>query len=149
MGSLFKVLAFHRRITEPAAWAFDMFEVLTAPNLEDFRSRDAARFFTRAWGNCGISDKFDCSKSLPQSRCRAASWRPAREISEPLSNPLHRCRDGDGNLAPAEERPHADAMVTKVKGIALGIFTADCGPLLFADSGCRVIGAAHAGWRGA
>ena len=47
------------------------------------------------------------------------------------------------------ERPKADAMVTTVPGIALGITTADCGPVLFADAEARVIGAAHAGWRGA
>lgn len=47
------------------------------------------------------------------------------------------------------ERPKADAMVTNVPGIALAITTADCGPVLFADTQARVIGAAHAGWRGA
>ena len=47
------------------------------------------------------------------------------------------------------DRPSADAMVTKVAGIALGITTADCGPVLFADPHAGVIGAAHAGWRGA
>lgn len=45
--------------------------------------------------------------------------------------------------------PHADAMATKVPGIALGILTADCAPVLFADSEAQVIGAAHAGWKGA
>jgi polyphenol oxidase len=48
-----------------------------------------------------------------------------------------------------DERPKADAMVTSVPGLALGITTADCGPVLFADAQARVIGAAHAGWRGA
>jgi polyphenol oxidase len=47
------------------------------------------------------------------------------------------------------ERPRADAMVTTGTGVALGISTADCGPVLFADAEARVIGAAHAGWRGA
>jgi YfiH family protein len=47
------------------------------------------------------------------------------------------------------ERPRADAMVTRVPGLALGIATADCGPVLFADHHAGVIGAAHAGWRGA
>lgn len=47
------------------------------------------------------------------------------------------------------ERPKADAMVTATPGLALGITTADCGPVLFADEDARVIGAAHAGWRGA
>jgi hypothetical protein len=49
----------------------------------------------------------------------------------------------------AEGRPVADAVVTATPGIVLGIVTADCGPILFADRGAGVIGAAHAGWRGA
>lgn len=40
-------------------------------------------------------------------------------------------------------------MVTRVPGLALGIATADCGPILFADPESRVVGAAHAGWKGA
>jgi polyphenol oxidase len=49
----------------------------------------------------------------------------------------------------AEGRPVADAVVTATPGIVLGIVTADCGPILFADRETGVIGAAHAGWRGA
>lgn len=45
--------------------------------------------------------------------------------------------------------PQADGMVTRRSGIALGIVTADCAPILLADSAAWVIGAAHAGWRGA
>ncbi len=45
--------------------------------------------------------------------------------------------------------PRADAMVTRVGGLALGVITADCAPVLFADAQAGVIGAAHAGWRGA
>ena len=47
------------------------------------------------------------------------------------------------------ENPKADAMVTNRPGIALGILTADCAPILLADPEARVIGAAHAGWNGA
>jgi YfiH family protein len=47
------------------------------------------------------------------------------------------------------ERPRADAIVTQVPGLAIGVTTADCGPVLFADPRAGVIGAAHAGWRGA
>jgi YfiH family protein len=50
---------------------------------------------------------------------------------------------------PQHERPKADAIVTKVPGLAIGISTADCGPVLFADPQAGVLGAAHAGWRGA
>ncbi len=50
---------------------------------------------------------------------------------------------------PIAARPRADAMATRIPGLALAIGTADCGPLLFADTEARVIGAAHAGWKGA
>lgn len=49
----------------------------------------------------------------------------------------------------AEGRPVADAVVTATSGIVLGIVTADCAPVLFADAQAGVVGAAHAGWRGA
>ncbi|WP_374551023.1 peptidoglycan editing factor PgeF [Sphingobium yanoikuyae] len=48
-----------------------------------------------------------------------------------------------------DERPEADAMVTRTPGLILGILTADCVPVLFADKEAGVIGAAHAGWKGA
>jgi len=50
---------------------------------------------------------------------------------------------------PPGEAPEGDAMVTDVPGIALGILTADCAPILLADRQAGVIGAAHAGWKGA
>jgi YfiH family protein len=46
-------------------------------------------------------------------------------------------------------RPRADAMVTRIEGLAIGVTAADCGPILFVDPNARVIGAAHAGWKGA
>jgi YfiH family protein len=50
---------------------------------------------------------------------------------------------------PRDARPRADAIVTCKPGLAIGVTTADCGPVLFADAPAGVIGAAHAGWRGA
>lgn len=50
---------------------------------------------------------------------------------------------------PFKKRPEADAMVTTVPGLALCILTADCTPVLFADPDAGIIGAAHAGWKGA
>src|ERR1700744_3775079 len=47
------------------------------------------------------------------------------------------------------DRPKADALVTQNEGLAISITTADCGPVLFVDPKARVIGAAHAGWKGA
>ena len=49
----------------------------------------------------------------------------------------------------ATARPKADAIVTRTEGLAIGVTAADCGPILFADAKARVIGAAHAGWKGA
>jgi YfiH family protein len=46
-------------------------------------------------------------------------------------------------------RPRADAIVTRLEGLAIGVTAADCGPILFVDPNARVIGAAHAGWKGA
>ncbi|SHG69120.1 peptidoglycan editing factor PgeF [Bradyrhizobium erythrophlei] len=47
------------------------------------------------------------------------------------------------------QRPRADAIVTRTEGLAIGATAADCGPILFVDPSARVIGAAHAGWKGA
>ena len=47
------------------------------------------------------------------------------------------------------DKPRADALVTSTEGIAIGVTAADCGPILLADASARVIGAAHAGWKGA
>jgi YfiH family protein len=49
----------------------------------------------------------------------------------------------------AAARPRADAIVTRTEGLAIGVTAADCGPILFVDPNARVIGAAHAGWKGA
>jgi polyphenol oxidase len=46
-------------------------------------------------------------------------------------------------------RPRADAIVTRTAGLSIGVTAADCGPILFVDPTARVIGAAHAGWKGA
>ncbi len=69
---------------------------------------------------------------------------------------LGSCRQVHGKEAvavaepwPREAAPRADAMVTNVPGIALGVLSADCAPILLCDPAARVIGAAHAGWRGA
>ena len=66
---------------------------------------------------------------------------------------VHQVHSADAVVAerpwPHDQRPHADAMVSDRSGLLLGILTADCAPVLFADATAGVIGAAHAGWRGA
>jgi polyphenol oxidase len=48
-----------------------------------------------------------------------------------------------------ESRPKVDGLVSNTKGLAIGVLTADCAPILFADEEAKVVGAAHAGWKGA
>ena len=65
---------------------------------------------------------------------------------------VHQVHSADAVIVEAPwsgERPRADGMATNVTGLALAITTADCGPVLLADPHVNVIGAAHAGWRGA
>jgi YfiH family protein len=66
---------------------------------------------------------------------------------------VHQVHSGDAVYVaepwPHDERPPADAMVTDRRGLLLGILTADCAPVLLADVDAGVVGAAHAGWRGA
>ena len=66
---------------------------------------------------------------------------------------LHQIHSPDAVVAtgpwPTPERPRADALVTRTEGLAIGVTAADCGPILFVDPNARVIGAAHAGWKGA
>ncbi len=66
---------------------------------------------------------------------------------------VHQVHSPDAIVAPApwpdDGRPKADAIVTDRPGLALGILTADCAPVLLADAQAGVIGAAHAGWKGA
>jgi YfiH family protein len=81
--------------------------------------------------------------------------RMAEQLGVTLENLLsvHQTHSPDAIVATGPwqgpARPKADAMVTTSEGLALGITTADCAPVLFADPKARVIGAAHAGWKGA
>ena len=112
-------------------------------------------FFTREGGvsdglyaglNCGLGSDDDLSAVL-ENRLRVATALGAATISS-----LHQVHSADviiaENMDPSE-RPQADALVTAQPGLALGILTADCTPVLFADAQNAVIGAAHAGWKGA
>jgi|FEC22Drversion2_1045045.scaffolds.fasta_scaffold00023_110 YfiH family protein len=70
--------------------------------------------------------------------CLVTPWQYHSAVALTVERPL-----------PPDERPKADAVVTRQPGIALGVSTADCAPVLLADPDAAVIGAAHAGWRGA
>lgn len=113
-------------------------------------------FFTRRGGvsrgiydslNCGPGSKDDAAAVLANRR-RVSDW--LETASDHLVSP-HQVH---GTLAltvtgPLPVRPQADALVTKVKGLAIGVMSADCVPVLFADPGAGVVAAAHAGWKGA
>ncbi|WP_340107676.1 peptidoglycan editing factor PgeF [Pikeienuella sp. HZG-20] len=112
-------------------------------------------FFTRAGGvstgiyaglNCGPGSG-DAAEAVAANRARVAEALGAETL---LS--LHQVHSADVVVVdrPWEgARPRADAMATRAPGLALGALTADCAPVLFEDAEAGVIGAAHAGWRGA
>jgi hypothetical protein len=128
--------------------------MLTADNLKN--AAIAQGFFTRQGGvsrgifaslNCGPGSGDDAQKVMEnrehvRRELGARSLVSLYQIHSPIAVTVSEPWD-HGN------RPQADAMVTNVPGIALGILTADCAPVLLVDAQARVIGAAHAGWKGA
>jgi YfiH family protein len=112
-------------------------------------------FFTRNGGvsagiyeglNCGPGSSDDADH-VRENRSRVAAALRAQSLSS-----LHQVHSPDVVVLDTPiigEKPKADAMVTATPGVALGILTADCAPVLFEDAAAGVIGAAHAGWRGA
>ena len=115
-------------------------------------------FFTRSGGvsegvyeslNCGFGSG-DTAQNVAANRARAM------EMLDQPPGVLVTARQTHSATAvivdsvwSRDKAPEADAMATRQKGIALGILTADCVPILLADGKAKVIGAAHAGWRGA
>ncbi len=98
--------------------------------------------------NVGYGSKDD-REAIAENRRRAIdAVLPGAELAT-----VHQVHSANALFAaepwPQDERPNADAMVTDRRGLLLGILTADCAPVLFADSEAGVVGAAHAGWRGA
>lgn len=113
-------------------------------------------FFTRKGGassgifaglNCGLGST-DQSEIVEINRTRAAA---ALDLGPEALVSVHQVHSADVvTVTDAFAiQPRADAMVTRVPGLALAVLTADCQPVLFADARAGVIGAAHAGWRGA
>ena len=97
---------------------------------------------TPGWGSG------DDRAAIAENRRRAvqAVLPPARLVTV---HQIHSATAVEAGDWPEDDRPHADALVTDRPGILLGILTADCAPILLADREAGVIGAAHAGWRGA
>lgn len=131
---------------------------LQGPALGAFDNAGIAHgFFTREGGvseglyaglNVGLGSKDDPAL-IRENRIRVAGW-----FGEELDHlaTLYQVHSPDVVIVDrpvSGERPEADGQVTNKPGIVLGVLTADCGPVLFADAKAGVIGAAHAGWKGA
>jgi polyphenol oxidase len=128
-------------------------EILTSDDLRGLRHG----FFTRRGGassgifeglNCGFGSS-DQSEVVAINRARVAE---AMGVTPAEIQTLHQVHSADAvTLARplGSPAPKADAMVTAVPGLVLAVLTADCQPVLFADAEAGVIGAAHAGWKGA
>ncbi|MFD3190214.1 peptidoglycan editing factor PgeF [Sedimentitalea sp. HM32M-2] len=127
-------------------------EILTSDSLSPLRHG----FFTRNGGassgvfsglNCGPGSS-DQSDVVAINRARVAE---AMQVAPDRLVAVHQVHSPDVITVtePLTGKPVADALVTATPGLALSVLTADCQPVLFADAGAGVIGAAHAGWRGA
>lgn len=127
---------------------------LSAPGLDAAGVRHG--FFTRQGGvstglyaslNCGPGSR-DAPENVAQNRVRVAEL-----LGVDASRLLTPFQKHGAETVVAEKPwkapPEADATVTSKPGLAIGILTADCAPVLFCDAKAGVIGAAHAGWRGA
>lgn len=126
---------------------------VTAPTLEGI----AHGFFGRRGGvsagdlaslNCGLGSGDDPVLIAENRRRVADATRPGATLTGLYQVHGNRCVIVDESTDLAE-RPEADALATRAPGMLLGILTADCVPVLFADREAGVVGAAHAGWKGA
>lgn len=98
--------------------------------------------------NVGIGSQDDPAIVAQNRRLAADAVLPGAELATVFQ--VHSAEAVYVSEAPAPgERPHADALVTDRPGLAIGILTADCAPVLFADVQAGIVGAAHAGWKGA
>ncbi len=115
-------------------------------------------FFTREGGhsqglfaslNCGIGSGDD-KNTVRRNRTMVAE---VLDVAEPNLITSYQVHSPDVIVVegpwPEDARPKADGMVTTARKLAIGVLTADCGPILLADRQAGVIGAAHAGWKGA
>lgn len=128
---------------------------MTPPHLKSSALPAAHGFFGRAGGvsegmfaslNTGLGSSDDPARTNEnRKRCRdalgARHLLTLYQVHSPAAVIVAETWEGAG--------PRADGMATRLKGVALGVLSADCMPFLFVDEEAEVIGAAHAGWRGA
>ena len=128
-----------------------MLEIVTADALAPLRHG----FFTRKGGassgifaglNCGPGSS-DLSQAVTINRARVAEAMGVAPDHLVTVSQVHSA-DVVQVTGPLAGTVRADGLVTAMPGVALAVLTADCQPVLFADPEARVIGAAHAGWRG-
>lgn len=113
-------------------------------------------FFTRSGGaSSGVYEGLNCGGGSGD-QAEIVALNRARVAEEMGVDPaalvaVHQVHSADAVTVdgPTRARPRADALVTATRGVALSILSADCQPVLFAEREAGVIGAAHAGWRGA
>lgn len=116
-----------------------------------------AGFFGRAGGvskppfdtlNCGPGSSDD-TRSVTENRKRVAKWFGQRGGALMTLKQTHSAKAVIVDGPWTGDRPDGDALVTNERRLPLGVLTADCAPVLLVDPTAKVIGAAHAGWRGA
>lgn len=127
------------------------------PDISNARTGISHGFFTRNGGtsngiyrslNVGLGSRDD-QQSVAANRQLICSTLGADEGRLATVNQVHSADVAVADQAWKDDRPRADAIVTNTPGLAIGILTADCGPVLFADAEAGIVGAAHAGWKGA
>lgn len=134
-----------------------MLRPITAENLEAVAGVRHG-FFTREGGvssglyaslNCGFGSD-DGRAAVSENRARVAAHLGA---PNPFVLTPYQVHSAEAVIVKTPfamvDLPRADALVTDTPGLAIGVLTADCAPVLFADPEARIVGAAHAGWRGA
>ncbi|MBU1256976.1 MAG: peptidoglycan editing factor PgeF [Alphaproteobacteria bacterium] len=130
-----------------------MIDLLTAPGLHDLPHGFAGRRGGVSEGvhaglNVGLGSQDDRAAVLRNRELARDAVMPGAALVT-----VHQVHSPDvvtvNAAVPDAERPAADGMVTDRPGLLLGILTADCVPVLFADRAAGVVGAAHAGWKGA
>lgn len=128
-------------------------EIITASALDGIRHG----FFTRKGGassgvyaglNCGGGSD-DQADAVAMNRARMAAAMGAEPVDIAGVHQVHSPDVVTVTEPQTGDRPKADGLVTNTPGIVLTVLTADCEPVLFADREAGVVGAAHAGWRGA
>lgn len=130
-------------------------QYLKSPLLDESGIRHG--YFSRK-GGCSTGIFSTLNAGLGSGDDRDAVIENRRRICESLDcNPdnlatlyqIHSSNVVTATARISENRPKADGIVTNELNVALGVVTADCGPILFSDSKNKIIGAAHAGWKGA